>query len=82
MPIFEYVCNDCGCNFEVLVLAAAKEKGKTCPACASLSIRKKLSTFAVNTSQRDARPGCATGCDGGFEHGSCGSGLCGCGGAD
>lgn len=82
MPIFEYICKDCGTTFEELVLASGKEKKLACPACASLSIKKKLSTFAINSGSSADRPDCSTGCGGGFEHGSCGSGMCGCHGSE
>ncbi len=75
MPIFEYVCNDCNKEFDVLV-KSSKENNVKCVSCNSDSVKKKLSSFAVNTISSSA-PECSTGCAGGFEKGACGSGMCG-----
>jgi putative FmdB family regulatory protein len=50
MPIFEYVCTDCGEPFEKFVLNASKMDQVTCPSCDSQNIAKKLSTFASRLS--------------------------------
>ncbi|MFQ3620561.1 MAG: zinc ribbon domain-containing protein [Spirochaetales bacterium] len=80
MPIFEYTCASCGNRFEVLVLT---KKSVECPHCGSSNLRKEFSTFAVHggpsRSSRAERPTCSPSCGGGFEQGTCGSGLC-CGG--
>ena len=44
MPIYEYECRDCRHDFELLVHAATTP---VCPACDSISLRKRLSAFAV-----------------------------------
>ena len=44
MPIYEYNCRDCRRDFELLVHAGATP---ACPVCDSLSLRKRLSAFAV-----------------------------------
>ena len=74
MPIFEYICNDCNKEFDVLVHSSNQYDIK-CVSCESSSVKKKLSSFAVNTISTSA-PECSSGC-GGFEKGSCGSGMCG-----
>jgi putative FmdB family regulatory protein len=72
MPLFEYVCRNCGKPFEKLVNGAPRI---ACPECASSDVEKKLSSFAVSKGSA-AIPDCsAAGC--GFERGGCGSGLCG-----
>lgn len=46
MPIFEYNCEKCHTNFELLV------RGETvvqCPACSSRRVEKQLSVFAAAT---------------------------------
>lgn len=45
MPIFEFVCNDCGQPFEDLIFGSSIE-GVICPACGSEQVKKKMSTFA------------------------------------
>jgi putative FmdB family regulatory protein len=47
MPIFEYLCEECGHNFEAIVYGAQKAE---CPKCHTEKLEQKLSTFAVNTS--------------------------------
>ena len=47
MPIFEYLCNDCGKRFEALVLAASSAKPAQCPKCQSKKVTQQLSVFAV-----------------------------------
>ena len=44
MPIFEYVCKDCGKNFELLVRPSTVIE---CPACSSKTLEKQLSVFAA-----------------------------------
>jgi len=48
MPIFEYVCNACGHQFEFLQLPAATTV-PSCPACQSLNLERLLSGFALST---------------------------------
>jgi putative FmdB family regulatory protein len=44
MPIFEYLCKDCGKQFEVLVRGPEKAH---CPKCKSSRLEQQLSAFAV-----------------------------------
>jgi putative FmdB family regulatory protein len=46
MPIFEFVCADCGEPFEELVRSANAVDEVTCPNCHSEQVRKQISTFA------------------------------------
>ena len=46
MPLYEFVCADCGEPFEELVLSSAQMTELTCPACGSPQVKKKISTFA------------------------------------
>ena len=48
MPIFEYVCNACGHQFEFLKLPAATTVA-SCPACQSQDLERRLSGFAMST---------------------------------
>ncbi len=58
MPIYEFVCADCGLPFEQLVLSSSKadEVARTktvqvaCPACQSQNVTKQISTFASRLS--------------------------------
>jgi putative FmdB family regulatory protein len=75
MPIFEYHCNQCDKDFELIVYSA--DTKPECPHCASQDIVKKFSSFAVSSSGKkhgkcnasDAAPCAHGGC-------GCGSGCC------
>lgn len=47
MPIFEYVCRECGQQFESIVTAS---RAARCPSCSSDALDKQLSVFAVAAS--------------------------------
>lgn len=49
MPIFEYVCTNCGHEFELFVRGGAAVKN-LCPTCQSEKIDKRFSTFAATMS--------------------------------
>ncbi len=44
MPIFEYLCEDCGTKFEKLVRNGAQV---LCPSCGQDHLAQQLSTFAA-----------------------------------
>jgi putative FmdB family regulatory protein len=46
MPIYEFVCTDCGHPFEQLVLSSSKVAEVICPICKSQNVTKKISTVA------------------------------------
>ena len=50
MPIFEFICADCGMPFEELVMSNDKTGEVACPSCQSQNITKKISTFASRLS--------------------------------
>ena len=71
MPLFEYVCNDCGTEFEKIVPTSTSEV--ECRSCQSVKVEKQLSVFAVAGGSSDAMPEACGG-------GGCqapGSGMCG-----
>ena len=45
MPIYEFVCTECGHPFEELVFGM-NTSGVVCPTCGSEQVKKKMSTFA------------------------------------
>jgi putative FmdB family regulatory protein len=45
MPIYEYVCNDCGERYEQIVMS--KTQAIACPKCASKKHTLQLSVFAA-----------------------------------
>ncbi len=53
MPIFEYVCQKCGKDFEALVRS---ETVPECPGCHSTDLKKQLSVFGTAASAPDLPP--------------------------
>ncbi|HXW57170.1 MAG TPA: FmdB family zinc ribbon protein [Candidatus Cybelea sp.] len=66
MPIYEYLCNDCGERYERIILH--KNQPVTCPKCSSAKHTLELSVFAAPANsnkpgtQRSARPAGTCGC--------------------
>lgn len=46
MPIFEFICHECGTPFEELLRSANSLEEVICPACGSDQVKKQISTFA------------------------------------
>jgi putative FmdB family regulatory protein len=63
MPVYEYICNKCGEEFEKLVFG---DREVVCPACAAADVKKKLSVFGMSGVERQTSSGCS----------SCSSGSC------
>jgi putative FmdB family regulatory protein len=74
MPIYEYVCDDCGKHYEQIVLSPSQEIA--CPSCASHRHALQLSVF--NAHGGSSGSGAALN-DGAAPGGSCACGLGGCG---
>lgn len=65
MPIYEYLCEDCGSKFEKLVRNGDKV---TCPSCGEVHLKPQLSTFAAHASGKSSSSS--------QEMPSCPSGMC------
>ncbi|MDH3743753.1 MAG: zinc ribbon domain-containing protein [Acidobacteriota bacterium] len=50
MPLYEYLCADCGHRFEFLQSLGAGTEGLSCPRCGETKLEKQLSTFAGQSS--------------------------------
>lgn len=57
MPIYEFHCENCGKDSEVLVRTLNWE-GTPCPKCGSTRLEKKLSTFASSVAGQAGDPSC------------------------
>jgi len=72
MPIYEFHCEKCKRDSEILV-RSADWRGTACPHCGSTKLDKKFSTFAASSaSGSDSAPACSSGgggCCGGHCHG-------------
>ena len=51
MPIYEYSCEGCGCEFETLVLGKTEPE---CPSCKSQDLKRLLSLPTVHSSSTKA----------------------------
>lgn len=72
MPIYEFHCDKCDSDSEILA-RSSDWKGTKCPHCGSVRLTKKLSVFASTAGSRSEA--CCAG-----EGGACGAngGACGC----
>ncbi len=48
MPIYTYICNECGEQFDLLVGVTAQQEELKCKKCNSRNVRKTLSAFSVS----------------------------------
>ncbi|HEY2108479.1 MAG TPA: FmdB family zinc ribbon protein [Candidatus Acidoferrales bacterium] len=76
MPIYEYVCDDCGANYERIVLN--QKQRITCPKCESAKHTIKLSVFAAPANGAKTNGGPMSGAMPGGGGSCCGGGGCGC----
>jgi putative FmdB family regulatory protein len=49
MPIYEYLCEDCGATFEKLVRRSSDASEIDCPSCGQKHLKQQLSTFAAHS---------------------------------
>jgi putative FmdB family regulatory protein len=71
MPIFEYICKDCGQSFEKIV--PRYDSTADCPHCSSIKVEKQLSVFAVaGAGSQEFVPEGGCGRCGAAQPGSCG----------
>ena len=57
MPIYEFHCEKCQRDSELLVRSTQWE-GTPCPHCGSTRLSKKLSVFASNVAGNESAPAC------------------------
>lgn len=69
MPIYTYICKDCGKKSDFLIRTNNQGEEKTCKKCNSKNLEKTFSTFAVNTSSSKSDLNSSSG-------GSCPTGTC------
>jgi len=73
MPIYEFHCDGCKQDSEILV-RSSDWKGTKCPRCGSTKLEKKFSTFAASNSGESAAGSRKAGGNGGGCGGCCGGG--------
>jgi putative FmdB family regulatory protein len=59
MPIYEYVCQDCGEKYEKLVRSSSTKVELVCPKCGSTRGEKAISLFGTRTSGSQSSIGSA-----------------------
>ncbi|HXO87868.1 MAG TPA: zinc ribbon domain-containing protein [Candidatus Acidoferrales bacterium] len=74
MPIYEYVCDDCGAEYERIVLNGSTEV--TCPKCSSTKSTMQLSVFAAHGNGAKTSGGSSSSSS--SSGGGCCGGACGC----
>jgi putative FmdB family regulatory protein len=50
MPLYSFICNDCGAQFELLVGMTRGEEEKVCKKCGSTKISRQMSSFSLGKS--------------------------------
>ncbi|MBN2103194.1 zinc ribbon domain-containing protein [bacterium] len=49
MPVYTYICNECGEKFDLLVGVTAQQEALKCKKCGSKNIKKAIGSFNVGT---------------------------------
>lgn len=65
MPIYEYVCNECGAQFEKRMSFSQSDVMPECPHCSSEKTNKKLSLFCAHGVTGGSGTSSCSGCAGG-----------------
>ncbi len=73
MPLYEYACQECQQDFELLIRA---DEQPACPHCGSQRLQKLLSTVFAHTAGGSALPVCAGPEQAGCGFSQCGGGAC------
>jgi putative FmdB family regulatory protein len=64
MPIYEYICEDCGTKFEKLV--RRNQDAPACPKCGQAHLSTALSTFATHSNGKTSAASEFPACPGGM----------------
>jgi len=76
MPIYEYLCDDCGEHYECIVLS--KSTAIECPRCASAKHTMQISVFAAHGNGAKSSGGSSSSSGSSSSGGGCCGGACGC----
>ena len=52
MPIYEYRCSACACEFEELIRNGSDEQALRCPSCRGAEVKRQLSVFGMRSTSR------------------------------
>jgi putative FmdB family regulatory protein len=53
MPIYEYECQSCQCEFSALIINKAEEEGLTCKQCGGKDLKKLISRVIHHVSEAE-----------------------------
>lgn len=56
MPIYEYICDKCGEEFELMRSFSSDDSDLKCPKCGAENPRRTISLFASNSSSESCAP--------------------------
>ncbi len=76
MPIYEYVCDDCGTRYERIVLS--KSTVIECPKCLSAKQQMQISVFAAHGNGAKSSSDSSSSSGSSSSGGGCCGGACGC----
>lgn len=57
MPMYEYVCSECGQSFDKMMRFSELDQQPACPTCGSQNTRKQISLFASSGSTSQVSSG-------------------------
>ncbi|MBN1472104.1 MAG: zinc ribbon domain-containing protein [Syntrophaceae bacterium] len=61
MPIYSYVCNDCGEKFDLLIGVTSEKPELKCKKCGSKHVEKVFGVFGIKNSSGTSSSACPTG---------------------
>ncbi|MEW6556802.1 MAG: zinc ribbon domain-containing protein [Elusimicrobiota bacterium] len=61
MPLYTYICKDCGESFELLVGINANREELKCEKCNSKNIQRTFASFNTGSRSSSPTPTCPTG---------------------
>jgi putative FmdB family regulatory protein len=73
MPIYEYLCQDCGAQFDMLRSMKDADEPARCKSCLGDHTKRQLSVFFSKSADRVASTASSSSGCGGCSGGSCGS---------
>jgi putative FmdB family regulatory protein len=74
MPLYEYTCDKCDSEFELLIRSTADEPA--CPSCGAAKVTKRLSVPAAHSANSVSLPTCEIPPAGGCGRPQCGTSGC------
>ncbi|MBE0409577.1 MAG: zinc ribbon domain-containing protein [Anaerolineales bacterium] len=62
MPLYEYLCSNCGAEFDKMVRFSEADQIQACPSCQSQETHKKISRIAAMNLSSDGFSASASNC--------------------